>query len=146
MKYLVSAFLFALSVVASGFHAHAAEVSNDEQAVRSMEQSWLKAASTGDKAAMKQMLDDQYVERTPNGSIRTKADVLSAPPLPASAMQEIQILRVEVSGDTAVVLGTNQYRTNPSATAINFMYMDVFQRRDGAWRVIASQMSQQPPG
>lgn len=146
MKYLVPAFLFALTFITSSFNAHAAEISNDEQAIRSLEQTWLRATTTGDKATMEQMLDDQYVERTPNGSIRTKADVLAAPPPSASSMQELQVLRVEVVGDTAVVLGTNQYRASPAATATSFMYMDVFQRRGGVWRVIASQISQQPQG
>lgn len=138
--------LLAILLSSTALMSHAAEVSSDEQAVRLQEEALIRAGITHDVDALKQILDDRYMERTPNGQIRGKADVISSAPPPAASTQDVRVLRIEVHGDTAVLMGTNQYRASPSSRSTDYMFVDIFRKDGGVWRAIASQMSPAPQG
>lgn len=127
------------ALLSLGTSLSAAELVKDAQAVRMLEETWLRASAEGDKDVMRTMLDDRYLEWSPGGHLRRKTDLLNAAPLPADALLGQQVLRVELHGDTAIVFGTDKYRAKPSKPESTYLFMDVLQRHDGTWRLIASQ-------
>jgi hypothetical protein len=137
--FVVGAATFAAIVLNAG----ATELNADQQLLVGLEQTWVKAVSEGDRTTMRQLLDDCYVETTAKGQTRLKSDVLVAPPPPPLSMQRIESIDVEVRGDTAVVRGTNRYRSAPSMQPVNYRFVDQFVRRNGSWYAVRSQMTRE---
>ncbi|RAR61839.1 uncharacterized protein DUF4440 [Paraburkholderia unamae] len=130
--------LCAALLLAGASVAHATPQA-DQAALLQLEQSWVDAAPTHDRTVLDQLLDDSYIETTPSGVRRTKADVMNAPPPPAGATQTLRDMQVSLNGDTAVVQGINRYQPPQSTQYMDFTFTDVFVRHDGRWRVISSQ-------
>lgn len=123
-----------------GSHA-LAQPKSDEDVITAMEQTWVRATAVGDKETVRELLDDSYIERTPTGATRTKEDVLQAPPPSMTSTQDLDDLIVVVRGDTASVTGTNRYRAAPGVTPVDYVFVDAFQKREGVWRIVRSQMA-----
>lgn len=138
MKQLLYCSVLALAVACPS--AKAAQPTDEEQLVR-IEHDWQRAWSQGDRATLDSILDDSYVGTTYSGSQRHKIDVVTAPPPPSSAIQLISDIEPKVSGDIAVVTGRGQYRQSRESERIYFQFTDVFVRRNGTWRITASQLS-----
>ncbi|WNC90313.1 nuclear transport factor 2 family protein [Paraburkholderia sp. FT54] len=111
---------------------------NDEQALASLEQQWAKAWLTGDRVALNKILDDSYVETTARGAQLHKTDVIFAAPPPGTASEVLESIEPRVNGDTAIVTGIGRYIESLGSKPARFKFTDVFVRRDGTWRVIAS--------
>jgi hypothetical protein len=132
---------FFLGLTLIGSHAFA-QPKSDEDVIASMEQTWIRATAVGDKETVRGLLDDSYVERMPSGATRTKEDVLHAPPPSSTSTQDLGDLVIVVRGDTATATGTNRYRSAPGAVPVDYVFVDGFQKRDGIWRIVRSQMTQ----
>ncbi|WP_322032020.1 nuclear transport factor 2 family protein [Paraburkholderia sp. J76] len=132
---------FALLSIACASAAHAAQPSDDERTLQQFEQNWLEAGRTHDREALNRMLDDSYVEITPTGVQRTKAQVLKAPPPPPGATQTLRDMQVQVNGDSAVVTGIDRYQSALKGDFSDYSFYDEFARRDGVWRVVTSRMA-----
>ncbi|MGC4011711.1 MAG: nuclear transport factor 2 family protein [Pseudomonas sp.] len=134
-----------LSLCIAGTLVTPSWASNDEQQIISLEQQWLDASIRGDKAFVQTLLDAAYVNVNLRGQIRSKSDVLAAPPVPAQASQHLSNLEVRLHGDTAVVTGVNTYRANAAASPLQVTFSDVYIRRDGTWRLISAQETLRNP-
>ncbi|WP_321907780.1 MULTISPECIES: nuclear transport factor 2 family protein [unclassified Paraburkholderia] len=139
MKRLLLAAAAGLVLASAG--AQSREPVTDEAAIQQVEQTWVRATAKGDKAVLDRLLDNSYVETTANGQRRSKSDVLVAPPPAPGSSQTLADVEVRFNGDTAVVTGVNQYRHVATDEPQNYTFTDVFVRRDGTWRAIASQSS-----
>jgi hypothetical protein len=133
-------YIIATSLLLTCAAARATAPVNDKIVLESLEQAWVKATVANNRVALDQLLDDAFIETRPSGMTRSKKDVLSAPPPPATSTQSLDELQVQVSGDTAVVTGINHYRNTPAQTPIDIAFTDVFERRGDSWRVISSRM------
>lgn len=114
---------------------------NDEATLKAMEQTWIQAILTTNRATMDKLLDDSFVETSPNGQRRSKSDVLLAPPPPQGSSQVLMDVDVHVNGDMAIVIGTNHFKPGPSVQPVDYSFTDVFVRRVDGWRVVSSQMT-----
>lgn len=139
MKRMAIAVFASLLVVATG--ANAGQSTDDDATLQQLEQSWVHATTTGDRAALNRLLDDSYVETTANGTHRSKLDVLSAPPPPPGSTQVLRDVTVRLNGDTAIVTGINRFTLSSTTQPADYSFTDVFVRRDGGWRVASSQMT-----
>ncbi|ASW00320.1 hypothetical protein CJU94_08085 [Paraburkholderia aromaticivorans] len=112
----------------------------DETTLKALEQTWITAITNTDRSTLDKLLDDSFVETAPNGTRRSKSDLLLAPPPPPGSTQTLMDMDVRVSGDTAVVTGINHFRRNPASQPADYSFTDVFVRKPEGWRVISSQM------
>ncbi|HEX7912844.1 MAG TPA: nuclear transport factor 2 family protein [Paraburkholderia sp.] len=106
-----------------------------------MEQAWITAIVNTDRATMDKLLDESFVETSPNGRRRSKSDLLLAPPPPPGSSQVLMDMDVHMNGDTAIVRGTNHFKPSPTAQPADYSFTDVFVRRADGWRVVSSQMT-----
>lgn len=107
----------------------------------SLEQDWVSATTSGDRAALNNLLDDSFVERLPNGRVRSRAEVLQAPPPPAGSTQTLHSMQVRINGDWAVVNGVNTYRPSPDGATQDYQFTDMFKRDGDVWKIVSSQMT-----
>ncbi|OAJ58449.1 hypothetical protein A6V36_05880 [Paraburkholderia ginsengiterrae] len=140
----LAAILTTVGLLLASTASPASAATQDEVALIALEQSWAKAASSHDEAALDKLLDDSYVEVTANGTHRRKADALAAPGLPAGSSQSLDELKAQVSGDIGVVTGVNYYSPAPGSVATKYVFTDVYARRPDGWHVISSRMSLRP--
>jgi hypothetical protein len=113
----------------------------DESTLKTMEQTWITAISNTDRVTLEKLLDDSFIETTPNGARRSKSDVLLASPLPLGSTQTLMDMDVRVNGNTAVVTGINHFKRDPDAQPVDYSFTDVFVRKPEGWRVMSTQMT-----
>ncbi|MFM0554017.1 nuclear transport factor 2 family protein [Paraburkholderia sediminicola] len=114
---------------------------NDEAVLKATEQTWITAIVNTDRVTLDKLLDDSFVETSPNGQRRSKSDLLLAPPPPPGSTQVLMDLDVHLNGDTAIVIGTNHFKPNATAQPVDYSFTDVFVRRADGWRAVSSQMT-----
>jgi hypothetical protein len=126
-------------------HSNAATSSNTiartEDDLRKLEQTWLDAAAVPDLAALRKMLDDDFMGTSFGVGVLNKTDVI--PPdgstenhMPKCVLKEST---VRVYGDTAVLMGVVEMQVPQSPERIRMT--TVFQKRGEGWQVIAVHMS-----
>jgi ketosteroid isomerase-like protein len=122
----------------------AAQVSDDASELTALEHRLAEAWVDGDRAWIEELIADDWAVIDIFANRRTKAEVIGEmfangdPPIAAMAFDEI---RVRLFGDLAVVTGRN-VATGTDGTTFRLRFTDVFERRDGRWRAIASQGTQ----
>ena len=117
------------------------ESTNATRELEQMEQRLATTWKAGDCSAWGAMLVDDWSVTHITGAIITKAEALQMCHTPAAPIVRFDIdeVRVRPFGDTAVVTGRSTVAiggTSPAAFTLRFA--DVFIRRDGTWKVIAS--------
>lgn len=133
---------FPLAVLVLCFVApHVFAADNDEATLKALEQTWITAIVNTDRITMDKLLDDSFVETSPNGQRRSKSDLLLAPPPPPSSSQVLMDMDVRLNGETAIVTGTNHFKPSPTTQPVDYSFTDVFVRRADGWRVVSSQMT-----
>jgi len=110
---------------------------------REIEQNLAAAYLRGDRAFVDALLSDDWTSTDYRGRIWTKANVLAMfdGPQPPMTKAEIDVDRVRLVGDVAIVTGRSVSggRVDGRDVTITQRYTDVYVRRDGRWRVVASQ-------
>jgi len=113
---------------------------------REMERNLAAAYMRGDRAFVDDLLADDWTSSDYTGRIWTKANVLAlfGPNGPTFTKAEIDVDRVRLHGDVAIVTGRSVSAGRFEGRDINVTqrYMDVYVKRDGRWRVVASQGTQ----
>ena len=112
----------------------------------------LAVHEAGDKALMSADLDvlarifaDDYVQYNEAGKAFTKQDVLNN--FQTGAIRYPSIVstarEVRVFGDTAVVHGSEsgEVEVNGKRSSVRYVYLDVLRKRDGEWKLVASQLA-----
>jgi Domain of unknown function (DUF4440) len=113
----------------------------DESTLKTVEQTWINAVANTDRVKLEKLLDDSFVETSPDGTRRGKTDLLLAPPPPPGSTQTLMDMHVRVNGDTAIVTGTNHFKRGPVVQPTDYSFTDVFVRKPEGWRVMSSQMT-----
>ncbi|HEV7671623.1 MAG TPA: nuclear transport factor 2 family protein [Thermoanaerobaculia bacterium] len=105
----------------------------------------MDAVGLGDKAVWDEILAEDFTLTDEEGAISTKAEILDQlRPLPAGYSGQIRVAepKVHVHGDVAVLthLDREDEKVFDQALYSEYRTTDTFQKRDGKWRLIASQV------
>jgi uncharacterized protein (TIGR02246 family) len=119
------------------------------QAVRKLERAWLDAYEQNDAKAMNEIVADDFVITFPDGSMQTKAQILTAikmarPAGSPKAKFSTEHVTPHVYGDTVVLTGrvvTELSRNGETISTNRQRYTDTYVKRNGRWQVVASHLS-----
>lgn len=120
----------------------AVQISQDEQAVRAVLDSWLKALERGDTAALKRIIAEDYLISVSDGRILNREEDLA--PIVAGKLQFLSAktdsVRIRVFGNAAIVTGVGAYtvKMGDKSMVIRERFTDVYIKRDGVWHPVSS--------
>lgn len=138
-------FVLLLATTVAGFSQ-----SKPEDDVRRLERAWLDAYEKHDAKAMQAIVADDFLITFPDGSQQTKADILAMIKRPISAESASKFSTVDVRsrvyGDTVILTGRviTEYKRGGETKKDESLYTDTYVRRNGAWQVVASHLSNVP--
>jgi uncharacterized protein (TIGR02246 family) len=118
---------------------------NDEQQILALHEAGDKALMSGDLTVLAGIFADDYVQYNESGKALTKQDVLHN--FRKGAIRYPSIVstgrRIRVFGDTAVGHGSesDEVEVNGKRSAVRYVYLDVLRKRDGEWKLVASQLA-----
>ena len=138
--------ILSLAVVAALAAAMQPESGDEVAEFRQIEQNLAAAYLRGDRAFVDALLTDDWTSTDYRGRIWTKANVLAMfdgqrPPMTKA---EIDVDRVRLLGEVAIVTGRSVSAGQVDGRAVNVTqrFTDIYVRRGGRWRVIASHGTQ----
>ncbi len=135
---------FPLFVAALVLVSHAA-FADDLEDVRRLDGEIAVATWTGDAPWFEKNLADDYILITPNGSLRTKADVIRELATTGMKMEQYEPREVEIRlyGDAAVVTGRmlQRFTLGGIRYANDLRYTDVYVKRKGKWQLVSAHTS-----
>lgn len=118
---------------------------SDEQQILALHEAGDKALMTADLDVLARILADDYVQYNEAGQAFTKHDVLNN--FRTGAIRYPSIVstgrKIRLFGDMAVVHGSesDEVESGGKRFAVRYVYLDVLQKRDGKWRLVASQLA-----
>ena len=118
---------------------------DDEAQILALHEAGDRALMSGDLALLARIFADDYVQYNEAGVAFTKQDVLNN--FRTGAIRYPSIVstgrRIRVFGDTAVVHGSesDEVETNGQRFSVRYVYLDVLRKRDGEWKLVASQLA-----
>jgi ketosteroid isomerase-like protein len=118
--------------------------SQEEQALTKIQHEWAEARLKGDSSYTRRLETEDCTIVWPNGSIVDKrADLQSMTDIAFSEFK-IRNLQVRLYGDTGIVVGEGMIKACKGKQALldgKFVWTDTFVKQDGAWKVVASQIT-----
>lgn len=113
----------------------------DVDAVRAMNDNYLRSWRQRDMEWFRQNLSDEYVCTAPDGSVLSKREFISYPDQSSQiADSHVEELNVTVYGDTAVVTGNNVVHwKNGKISATR--YTDTYAKVGGKWKAVSAQLT-----
>jgi uncharacterized protein (TIGR02246 family) len=121
------------------------KIEDDEAQILALHKAGDRALMAGDLAVLERIFADDYVQYSEAGKAFTKQDVLNN--FRTGAIRYPSIVstgrRIRVFGDTAVVHGaeSDEVEVNGKRSAVRYVYLDVLRKRDGEWKLVASQLA-----
>lgn len=118
---------------------------DDEQEIMALHEAGDKALMSADLTVLARIFADDYVQYNESGKSSTKQEVLNN--FRTGAIRYPSIVstgrKIRVFGDTAVVHGSesDEVEVNGKRSAVRYVYLDVLQKRDGTWKLVASQLA-----
>jgi ketosteroid isomerase-like protein len=113
------------------------------EAVKQAEHNWVDAAKAGDADKLGQILADDWVGLGYDGKKATKQSILSDVKSGKLKLESFEFapMDVKVLGNVAVVQGgdTEKSTIGGKDTSGQWVWMDVFEKRDGKWVAVRSQ-------
>jgi uncharacterized protein (TIGR02246 family) len=119
--------------------------SEDEQQILALHLAGDKALMSADLEALARIFADDYVQYNESGQAFTKQDVLNN--FKTGAIRYPSIVstsrRIRLFGDMAVVHGSesDEVEMNGKRSAVRYVYLDVLLKRNGGWKLVASQLA-----
>jgi len=115
----------------------AADQGKAEQELTRVERNWCNADVKNDAAALSAILADDFTDVNLEGKVTSKAQSIADLKTDKTTACDVDMLHIHVYGDTAIVVGR---ATVKSATYNGqYMYTDVYVRRNGQWQAVAAQ-------
>ena len=109
-----------------------------EQELMQLERDWCAADVKNDAAVFQRILSDDYTGvSSQSGKLTGKADYLAQLKTSKTTQCDVDMMRVRIYGDTAVVTGRTTVKSNSFSG--QSMWTDTWVRRNGAWQCVASQ-------
>ncbi len=118
---------------------------DDEQQILALHEAGDRALMAADLSTLAQIFADDYVQVNEAGKAFTKQDVLNN--FQTGAIRYPSIVStgrlIRLFGDTAVVHGSesDEVETDGKRFTVHYVYLDVLQKRDGHWKLVASQLA-----
>jgi uncharacterized protein (TIGR02246 family) len=118
---------------------------NDEQQILALHEAGDKALMSADLSTLAQIFADDYVQYNEAGKAFTKQDVLNN--FRTGAIRYLSIVstsrKIRVFGDTAVVHGSesDEVEADGKKFSVRYIYLDVLRKKDGEWKLVASQLA-----
>jgi ketosteroid isomerase-like protein len=113
------------------------------EAVKQAEHEWVDAAKAGDADKLGQVLADDWVALGYDGKKATKQSILADVKSGKQKLESFEFgpMDVKVLGNVAVVQGSDTEKSSASGkdTSGHWVWMDVFENRDGKWVAVRSQ-------
>jgi len=120
-------------------------IANDEQQILALHEAGDRALMSADLAVLARILADDYVQYNEAGKAFTKQDVLENFRTGATRYPSIVSTGrwIRIFGDAAVVHGSesDEAEVNGNRSAVRYVYLDVLRKRDGEWKLVASQLA-----
>lgn len=106
---------------------------------------WLRSYETRDRFALDGVLADDFLGLY-GDALLSKKQLLDGLATRPQTRVSWKNLRISLSGDTAIVDAISTITTNPGAAerSARYHYVDVYSRRAGGWRAIASHVVKMP--
>jgi len=117
----------------------------DEQQILALHEAGDRALMSADLAELARIFADDYVQYNEAGKAFTKQDVLDN--FKTGAIRYPSIVStgrwIRIFGDTAVVHGSesDEVEAGGKRFALRYVYLDVLRKRDGEWKLVASQLA-----
>ena len=118
---------------------------DDEQQILALHEAGDKALMSADLEVLARIFADDYVQYNEVGQPFTKQDVLNN--FRTGAIRYPSIVstgrKIRLFGDMAVVHGSesDEVESGGKRFAVRYVYLDVLQKRDGEWKLVASQLA-----
>ncbi len=142
-RHLVPALLSAAILAVACRHASPGDT---EAILKQLETDWETAEAAFDTDTVARIMSDEWVGTEPDGTRHRKDEELADLRHHKGTLTSFKMdpIAVTVFGDTAVVrAGSLQQGTGPNGDDASgyYVWTDVFIRRDGVWKVVASHTS-----
>jgi ketosteroid isomerase-like protein len=136
--------LIAVVAVASGCHRDRdRERERDRQYIETSERQWAESVTTNDASVLERILDDDFVWIYPDGTKMNKAEAIAdARSGPGSFVSNhLDEVSIRFYGKTAVAQGSESWvrKDGTGEKTGRFVWTDVWVKRDGGWKIVASQ-------
>ena len=118
---------------------------NDEQQILALFEAGDRALMSADLAALADIFADDYVQYDDAGKPVTKQEILEN--FRSGAIRYPSIVstgrKIRILGETAVVHGSenDEVEAKGKRGNVRYLYLDVLQKRDGKWKLVASQLA-----
>jgi len=120
-----------------------------EQAILDLEKDWMAAMLAGDTSRIENITAEDWVFTDPSGRVQTRAESVAEFKNGTLKIESTTPLglKVNVYGDTAVVNGRTKDKGTYNGADISgeYQFTDVFVKRDGKWRAVATQVTRVMP-
>ncbi|PYL26142.1 MAG: hypothetical protein DMF44_00630 [Verrucomicrobia bacterium] len=116
----------------------------EEEALRKIQHEWAEARVKGDSSYTRRLEAEDCTIVWPDGRIVNKRGDLQSMTDIVFSEFEIQNLQVRLYGDTGIVVGENIIKAHKGKRDLlggKFVWTDTFVKKDGAWKVVASQIT-----
>ena len=117
----------------------------NEQQILNLFEAGDKALMAADVESLSQIFADDYIQYDDSGKPHTKRAILAT--LRSGALRYPSIVStqrtVRLFGDTAVVHGSESDEVEVAGrrSTVRYLYLDVLMKRNGEWKIIASQLA-----
>jgi ketosteroid isomerase-like protein len=122
--------------------------SKDGQAVLKQLDNWIEALKQNDMTALNRIIAEDFMLLEVNGNFLNREQDLEPVKSGDLKFQSLttEDVKVFVYGETAIVTGKGVYQITykDKASTIRERFFDVYQKRKGQWRVIASRPTPNP--
>ena len=102
-----------------------------------------QAQVTSNRAALERLLADDYVLHNSQGQVQDKTSFIADQVAPGYKLEPFKIEEPveKVMGDTAILGGVARAKGTAGGQAfdVKLRFIDVWRKRDGAWKVVFSQ-------
>ena len=119
--------------------------SEDEQALIKIQHDWAEARMKGDSSYTRRLEAENCTVVWPDGSIVNKREDLKSMTGDIIFTEfKINNLQVRLYGDTGIVVGEGTIKAQQEKQNLlggKFVWTDTFIKQDGAWKVVASQVT-----
>jgi ketosteroid isomerase-like protein len=119
--------------------------SSDEQALIKIQHEWAEARVKADSSYISRLEAEDCTIVWPDGTIVNKrADLQTMTGDIVFSEFKISDLQVRVYGQTGIVVGRGRIKARRGQRDLlggNFVWTDTFVKQDGAWKVVASQVT-----
>ena len=118
---------------------------DDEKRILALHEAGDKALMSADVGALARIFADDYVQYNESGKAFTKQNVLNN--LRTGAIRYPSIVStgrtIRLFGDMAVVNGSesDEVEVAGQRRAVRYVYLDVLLKRNGEWKLVASQLA-----